>query len=160
MLPSVLQVNEAAGGVARFSFSELCDENRGAADYLAIAQHFHTVFLSNVPVMSLQVRSQPLPSSKHADATCNDSCMVACSTAVEDVSCVTLTSDQVYFLGSSEVAYAPVGMELGREAWRGAACLYTAEHPHNAKALLGPAIVPICLVEKHILRDTRAVHVM
>ena len=118
MLPSLLQVREAAGGVARFSFSELCDENRGAADYLAIAQHFHTVFLSNVPVMSLQVRIQPLPSSKHADATCNDSSMVACSAAVENVSCGTLTSDQVYFLGSSEAAYAPVGMDFGREAWR------------------------------------------
>ena len=49
------QVQNAAGGVARFTFAELCDAPRGAADYCAIAAHFHTVFLSAVPVMSLQV---------------------------------------------------------------------------------------------------------
>ena len=50
-----LQVDRAAGGVARFTFSELCDTAKGASDYYAIAEHFHTVFLEGVPAMSLQV---------------------------------------------------------------------------------------------------------
>jgi len=57
------QVSEAAGGVARFTFAELCDQNRGAADFVAIAQRFHTVFLSDIPIMSLQVCTGPQPPS-------------------------------------------------------------------------------------------------
>ena len=54
-----LQVDSAAGGVARFTFSELCDTAKGASDYYAIAEHFHTVFLEGVPAMSLQVWTSP-----------------------------------------------------------------------------------------------------
>ncbi len=40
-----------AGGVARFTFSQLCERPHGAEDYLMIAQRFHTVFLENIPRM-------------------------------------------------------------------------------------------------------------
>ena len=36
-------------GVARFTFHQLCRKAMGAADYLAIGQTFHTVFLEDVP---------------------------------------------------------------------------------------------------------------
>ena len=36
-------------GVARFSFDHLCRKPMGAADYLAIGQTFHTVFVEDVP---------------------------------------------------------------------------------------------------------------
>jgi predicted ATPase len=39
--------------VARFTFEDLCQKALGAADYLVIGQHFHTVFLENVPKLSL-----------------------------------------------------------------------------------------------------------
>ncbi|MDB5741370.1 MAG: cell division protein ZapE [Alphaproteobacteria bacterium] len=45
-------VPQAARHVARFSFEELCDRPLAAADYLAIAQHFHTVLIDHVPVMT------------------------------------------------------------------------------------------------------------
>ena len=51
---ALLQVQHAAGGLARFTFAELCDNPRGSPDYCAVAANFHTVFLSDVPVMSLQ----------------------------------------------------------------------------------------------------------
>jgi predicted ATPase len=35
--------------IARFSFHELCGKAKGAADYLAIGERFHTVFIENVP---------------------------------------------------------------------------------------------------------------
>ena len=35
--------------VARFSFEELCGEAKSAADYIAIAKSFHTVFITDVP---------------------------------------------------------------------------------------------------------------
>ncbi len=36
-------------GVARFSFNHICRKAMGAADYLAIGQTFHTVFVEDVP---------------------------------------------------------------------------------------------------------------
>jgi cell division protein ZapE len=47
-LPVPLQ----ARGVARFSFDALCDRPLAAADYLAIAQEFHTVLIDHIPVMT------------------------------------------------------------------------------------------------------------
>ena len=44
-----LKVGRTAGGVARFDFAELCQRPLGAADYLAIAQTYHTVILADVP---------------------------------------------------------------------------------------------------------------
>jgi cell division protein ZapE len=45
-------VPQAARHVARFGFDELCDRPLAAVDYLAIAQHFHTVLIDHVPVMT------------------------------------------------------------------------------------------------------------
>ena len=47
-----MPVPQAARGVARFAFEELCDQPLAAADYLAIAQHFHTVLIDHIPVMT------------------------------------------------------------------------------------------------------------
>ena len=44
-----LHVPKSLKGVAVFSFKRLCGEARGAADYLAIAQRFHTVILVGMP---------------------------------------------------------------------------------------------------------------
>ena len=44
-----VDVPKAAQGVACFSFDELCRAPLGAADYLAIATHFHTVLIDGVP---------------------------------------------------------------------------------------------------------------
>ncbi|MBJ3776086.1 cell division protein ZapE [Acuticoccus mangrovi] len=48
----MLSVPRAAGGLARFTFAELCEAALGANDYLALAHRFHTVFLSDIPVLS------------------------------------------------------------------------------------------------------------
>jgi len=44
-----LWVPQAARGVARFSFDALCGEALGAADYLALANNFHTLLIDNIP---------------------------------------------------------------------------------------------------------------
>ncbi|WMS44881.1 cell division protein ZapE [Acuticoccus sp. MNP-M23] len=41
-----------AGGMARFSFAELCDAPRSAGDFMAIANRFHTLFIEDVPVLT------------------------------------------------------------------------------------------------------------
>ena len=52
-----LHIAKAERGVARMSFEELCEEPRGAADYLAIARQFHTLLIDGVPVMGKPERN-------------------------------------------------------------------------------------------------------
>lgn len=53
-----LAVQEQAKGVARFTFAELCEANVGSADYLAIAETFHTVILAGIPIMGSDLRNE------------------------------------------------------------------------------------------------------
>lgn len=53
-----VEVPAAAGGVARFSFEDLCSKPLGAADYLAVAEEFHTVILENIPAMTFERRNE------------------------------------------------------------------------------------------------------
>jgi len=52
----MLRVERQAAGVARFSFEELCARALGAADYLEIAERFHTVLLENIPRLTPAMR--------------------------------------------------------------------------------------------------------
>jgi len=47
-----LHVPQAANGVARFSFADLCARALAAADYLAVARAFHTLLIDDIPVLS------------------------------------------------------------------------------------------------------------
>jgi cell division protein ZapE len=53
-----LHVPKSLKGVAVFSFKRLCAEARGAADYLAVARHFHTVIIVGIPVMGPEMRNE------------------------------------------------------------------------------------------------------
>lgn len=47
-----IAVPRAAGGLARFTFAELVERPLAAADFIAIAQRFHTLFLEGIPVLT------------------------------------------------------------------------------------------------------------
>jgi cell division protein ZapE len=53
-----VEIPQAAAGVARFSFADLCAKPLGASDYLAIAQSFHTVILEDIPRMGFEQRNE------------------------------------------------------------------------------------------------------
>jgi cell division protein ZapE len=53
-----VRVPEAAMGVARFSFQDLCGQPLGAADYLKIAHEFHTLIVDGIPVMDYAHRNE------------------------------------------------------------------------------------------------------
>ena len=53
----VIRVAEAAKGVARFSFAQLCEQPLGATDYLRIAREFHTLIIDRIPVMDYPKRN-------------------------------------------------------------------------------------------------------
>ncbi len=53
-----LHVPKSLKGVAVFSFKRLCAEARGASDYLAISQTYHTVILVGIPQMGPDSRNE------------------------------------------------------------------------------------------------------
>ncbi len=63
-----LHVPKSLKGVAVFSFRRLCGENRGAADYLAIARAYHTVIVVGIPQMDADRRNEAIRFTKLVDA--------------------------------------------------------------------------------------------
>jgi cell division protein ZapE len=53
-----LEVPQAIDGVARFDFDALCRRPLGAADYLKLAQRFHTLVLDHIPVIPASERNE------------------------------------------------------------------------------------------------------
>lgn len=49
LLGRAVEVPQAARGVARFEFDDICGKPLGPADYLAVATHFHTIVLDGIP---------------------------------------------------------------------------------------------------------------
>ncbi|MEA3390486.1 MAG: cell division protein ZapE [Pseudomonadota bacterium] len=53
-----LHVPKSLKGVAVFSFKRLCEEARGAPDYLAVARKYHTVIIVGIPVLGPEKRNE------------------------------------------------------------------------------------------------------
>jgi cell division protein ZapE len=53
-----LDVPQAIDGVARFDFDALCRRPLGAADYLKLAQRFHTLVLDRIPLLGESERNE------------------------------------------------------------------------------------------------------
>lgn len=49
---------DATGGLARATFAQLCERPLGAADYLALAGNYHTLFLVGVPKLTYDRRNE------------------------------------------------------------------------------------------------------
>ena len=54
----ILEIKRQARHVARFTFAELCDRPLGSADYLALAEAYHTVIIDGIPAMTTDQRNQ------------------------------------------------------------------------------------------------------
>jgi cell division protein ZapE len=53
-----LAVPRASFGAARFEFADLFEKPLGAADYIALARHYHTVFIDGIRVMGREQRNE------------------------------------------------------------------------------------------------------
>lgn len=53
-----IDVPQAAHGVARFTFAQLCEAPLGAGDYLALARAFHTLIIEGIPVLGPEKRNE------------------------------------------------------------------------------------------------------
>ncbi|HKY17813.1 MAG TPA: cell division protein ZapE, partial [Rhizomicrobium sp.] len=74
-------VPQTGRGVARFSFEELCDRPLAAADYLAIAQEFHTMLIDHIPVMTDNMHNVARRFTLLIDTLYDEGVKVICSAA-------------------------------------------------------------------------------
>jgi cell division protein ZapE len=72
----------AADGVALSGFKELCCATLGPADYLAIADHYHTLIISGIPRMSPENRNEAKRFVTLIDALYENDVKLICSADV------------------------------------------------------------------------------
>ena len=78
-----LHVPKSLKGVGVFSFKRLCGENRGAADYLAIAHAYHSVIVVGIPQLSPDNRNEAIRFTKLIDALYENSVKLFATAAAE-----------------------------------------------------------------------------
>ena len=84
-------VPQAAHGIARFAFADLCERPLGAADYLKIAQDFHTVLIEHIPVMDETRRNEVKRFINLIDALYDNRVKLIASAAAEPTGLYTAT---------------------------------------------------------------------
>eukprot|EP00743_Colponemidia_sp_Colp-15_P007620 GILK01008245.1.p1 GENE.GILK01008245.1~~GILK01008245.1.p1 ORF type:complete len:550 (-),score=71.47 GILK01008245.1:60-1670(-) len=82
MMGRSITVPVSCNGVARFDFKDLCDRPVGAADYMSLCKHFHTIIVENVPQMTLLTRDMARRFIVLIDEVYNSKSRFICSAAV------------------------------------------------------------------------------
>lgn len=117
-------VPRAARGAARFDFSDLCAKPLGAADYLAIANRYGTVFLDRIPRMHAEMRNEARRFVNLIDAIYDARVKLVCSADGEP--------DDLYPSGDGAFEFERTASRLME--MRSAGYL-AAEHEHRAASL-------------------------
>jgi cell division protein ZapE len=81
VLGRTVPVPRAGRGAARFDFEDLCGRPLGGADYLAIAQDFHTVFIDHIPVLTPEIRNWARRFTLLIDTLYDEGVKLVCSAA-------------------------------------------------------------------------------
>ncbi|XP_060712443.1 lactation elevated protein 1 homolog B isoform X2 [Hemiscyllium ocellatum] len=77
-----LRLSKACGTIADCTFEELCDKPLGASDYLEMTKHFDTVFIRNIPMLTLAKKTQARRFITLIDAFYDHKVRVICSAAM------------------------------------------------------------------------------
>ncbi|KAI0373958.1 hypothetical protein BV20DRAFT_936658 [Pilatotrama ljubarskyi] len=68
----------SADGVCKFTFSELCDESLGPADYITLASRYRTFIITSIPVLKLSAKNQARRFISLIDALYEARCRIVC----------------------------------------------------------------------------------
>ncbi len=99
-----LVVPQAAKGVARFSFGDLCAKPLAAPDYLQIARHFHTVLIDNIPQLGPAMRNEARRFILLIDTLYDEGTKLICSAAA--------APDNLYMDGDGAQAFRRTASRL------------------------------------------------
>jgi cell division protein ZapE len=122
-----LDVPQAIDGVARFDFDALCRRPLGSADYLEIAQRFHTVVLDRIPALGPSERNEAKRFIILIDALYDMRVKLIASAAGEPVTLFSpgdraeviefeRTASRLYEMRSFDYLALPHGRESGSQA--------------------------------------------
>jgi cell division protein ZapE len=94
----------AADGVARFSFPDLCGENLGAADYLALARKFHTLLIDGIPRLDPEAADEARRFTLLIDTLYDEKVRLICSAAA--------SPQELYVMGDNAPAFRRTASRL------------------------------------------------
>ena len=90
----ILRVPCSAQGVARFFFSELCEQPLAASDYLRLAHDYHTIMIDRIPVMDYAKRNAAKRFITLIDALYDNAVKVMASADADPLSLYVATDGQ------------------------------------------------------------------
>lgn len=99
-----VRVPQAAKGVARFTFDDLCGQPLSAVDYLEIARQFHTLLIDRVPALGRAERDEARRFITLVDTIYDTNVKLICSAAVPP--------DQLYREGDGAKAFRRTASRL------------------------------------------------
>ena len=76
-------VPKTAGKLAMFTFKDLCAKPLSAADYLELCTHFDTLFIKDIPRMSIQNRTEARRFITMVDTLYDHKVKVICTAEVD-----------------------------------------------------------------------------
>ena len=79
----LLKIPRVNQGIAWLTFEELCGRSLGAADYLEIAARYHTLLLSDIPVMTVEQRDKAKRFAILIDILYEHNVKLVCSAAAD-----------------------------------------------------------------------------
>jgi cell division protein ZapE len=121
-----LPVPEAAHATARFSFADLCEQPRGAADYLALARRYRSLFLMDVPQLTRAQRNEARRLVLLIDTLYDAGTRLVITAAGPP--------DQIYPAGDHRFEFSRTIsrlMEMQSAAWWGGHLTDASEKPHE-----------------------------
>src|SRR5208282_4565800 len=127
LLGRFLEAPQAVGGVARFDFDGLCRRPLGSADYLEIAERFHTLFVDRIPSLGPSERNEAKRFVILIDALYDMRVKLIASAAGEPVTLYSAadssaafefarTASRLYEMRSTDYLALPHGRESGSQA--------------------------------------------
>ncbi|TFK84570.1 hypothetical protein K466DRAFT_220678 [Polyporus arcularius HHB13444] len=78
-----IRVPWSANGACEFTFSQLCDESLGPADYITLASRYHTFIITSIPVLKLSAKNQARRFISLIDALYEARCRIICLAEAE-----------------------------------------------------------------------------